>query len=255
MFHVAVTRNPCYTFYEVKHMTNTSTYKNTNELKDFIRIRRAVKNISSTKLSEKLGKNRAYVSQIENGHNKKPDYTTLMKMFRILGLPEEEIKPALKHFNISPSLEEEIEMHWEEEQERKIEEENQEAQNNPDYVPQEVIDYIEEEQNHEEILIDRIDRISYNLKSALDTGYYGFNIAEGLYNCTEAMKSKKEFFLFFAHFFKDISPYNLDEKALLRVLNTLIEEENRINEETIAFGKPRLREKIRSLDTSDDIWI
>ncbi|PRR92880.1 helix-turn-helix domain-containing protein [Bacillus sp. NMCN1] len=223
-------------------------------LGQFLKVKRAYLNISSSELSRTLGKNRSYVSQIENGYNKKPDYITMRKMFRILGLPEEEIKPALKHFNISPSLEEEIEMHWEEEQERKIEEESQEAQNNPDYVPQKVLDYIEEQKSHEEIVVDKIDRISDNLKSALDLGYYGFNIAEGLYNCTEAMKSKKEFFLFFAHFFEDISPYNLDEKALLRVLNTLIEEENRINEEMIAFGKPRLREKIRSLNTSDDLW-
>ncbi len=83
------------------------------DLKDFIRIQRAVKNISSTKLSEKLGKNRAYVSQIENGHNKKPDYTTLMKMFHILGVPEDEIEITLEQFNIIPTLEEQREMNSE----------------------------------------------------------------------------------------------------------------------------------------------
>ncbi|WP_342502661.1 helix-turn-helix transcriptional regulator [Bacillus sp. FSL K6-3200] len=234
---------------------NKSKIEFEGTLGEFVRFHRRNKKISSLTLSKEVGKSRAYVNHIENNRTKRPDYNTIKKIFLKIGINEKDVNAYLSYFNVIPnSRKEKSEMHWEEEQERKIEEENQEAQNNPDYVPQKVLDYIEEQKNHEEIVIDKIDRISDNLKSALDLGYYGFNIAEGLYNCTEAMKSKKEFFLFFAHFFKDISPYNLDEKALLRVLNTLIEEENRINEEMIAFGKPRLREKIRSLDTSDDIW-
>lgn len=83
------------------------------KLKDFIRIQRAVMNISSSGLSRTLGKNRSYVSQIENGYNKKPEYLTMKKMFGLLGVPEDEIEITLEQFNIIPTLEEQREMNSE----------------------------------------------------------------------------------------------------------------------------------------------
>ncbi|KIL32033.1 helix-turn-helix transcriptional regulator [Bacillus subtilis] len=70
---------------------NQLNFKNLDELKDFIRIQRAYNKIASTKLSEMLGKNRAYISQIENGHNKNPEYETMFNMLKIFGVDEEEI--------------------------------------------------------------------------------------------------------------------------------------------------------------------
>ncbi|WP_242730177.1 helix-turn-helix domain-containing protein [Bacillus altitudinis] len=87
--------------------------KSNRELKDFIRIKRAVMNISSSDLSRTLGKNRSYVSQIENGYNKKPEYLTMKKMFGHLGLAEDEIEITLRHFNIIPTLEEQMQMNSE----------------------------------------------------------------------------------------------------------------------------------------------
>mgnify|MGYP002376618846 CR=1 FL=1 len=75
-------------------------FKNLDELKDFIRVQRAYNKISSVKLSEMLGKNRAYISQIENGHNKNPEYETLFNMFKIFGINGEEIDNVLGNYGV-----------------------------------------------------------------------------------------------------------------------------------------------------------
>lgn len=79
---------------------NQLNFKNLDELKDFIRIQRAYNKIASTKLSEMLGKNRAYISQIENGHNKNPEYETMFNMLKIFGVDEEEIDNVLGNYGI-----------------------------------------------------------------------------------------------------------------------------------------------------------
>ncbi|XYR59826.1 helix-turn-helix transcriptional regulator [Bacillus amyloliquefaciens] len=79
---------------------NQLNFKNLDELKDYIRVMRAYKNISSTKLSEMIGKNRAYISQIENGHNKNPEYETMFNMLKIFGVDEEEIDNVLGNYGI-----------------------------------------------------------------------------------------------------------------------------------------------------------
>ncbi|WP_390860093.1 hypothetical protein [Bacillus cabrialesii] len=75
----------------------------------------------------------------------------------------------------------------------------------------------------------------------------GYQIIDGLNRNIRSSFDDKNLYRFLAYFFNlDIS--RLDEKGLLRVLNILIEETNRINKEKIAFGEPKKIEPIKSLD-------
>ncbi|MFD1675966.1 helix-turn-helix domain-containing protein [Alicyclobacillus fodiniaquatilis] len=77
--------------------------------------------ISSRQLSSKVGKASAYVSQLERGFIRNPDYDTCCKILEQLGINEDQIDIVLEHFGIvSPQiLEQQIqwsERHSEEEE-------------------------------------------------------------------------------------------------------------------------------------------
>ncbi|ARV47435.1 hypothetical protein BCV50_02205 [Bacillus subtilis] len=239
-------------FHEVSSLDINKFYFD-GDLKDFIRTRRAFKNISSTKLSEMIGKNRAYISQIENGHNKNPDYETMYKVFQILGVNENDIEPQLYYFNvISPErLRYEEENHGSEmdkpeeyylamAEEFKNRQYEEDARRQPDADSAALL--------QEEMTNELIKFISKRLKKMEnDPSGRGYQIIDGLNRNIRSSFDDKNLYRFLAFFFNlDIS--RLDEKGLLRVLNTLIEETNRINKEKIAFGEPKIIEPIKSLD-------
>ncbi|MGG3103631.1 hypothetical protein SRCM101294_00087 [Bacillus amyloliquefaciens] len=222
------------------------------DLKDYIRVMRAYKNISSTKLSEMIGKNRAYISQIENGHNKNPEYETLYKIFKILGVKEENIESYLYHFNIlSPELlkhEEEIFIaRTENKDEHYYEAMAELEENNEDFISEARANY-----NGNDLMEDMskayISEINEVLKVIFDEpSGKGFGIVQGLNKLTGSMTKNKLLYNFTSLILnKDLSL--LDESGMIRVLNVLIEELNRREQETTAFGKPRFIEPVRSLN-------
>jgi transcriptional regulator with XRE-family HTH domain len=77
-------------------MEENRTFGNT--LKTF---REAAK-IGSKQLSRMVDKSEAYVSQVENGRNKNPDYETAFKLMECLGHPKHEIKDFLEFYDIRP---------------------------------------------------------------------------------------------------------------------------------------------------------
>ncbi|PAC78499.1 hypothetical protein CHI11_06305 [Bacillus velezensis] len=239
-------------FHEVSNLDINKFYFD-GDLKDFIRTRRAFKNISSTKLSEMIGKNRAYISQIENGHNKNPDYETMYKIFQILGVDENDIEPQLYHFNvISPERlryeEENFETEMDKPEEyylamaeeftRRLDEEDTITKQDADSAA-----LLREDMTNEHIKL-----ISKRLeKMGDDPSGRGYQIIDGLDRNIRSSFNDKNLYRFLACFFNlDIS--RLDEKGLLRILNTLIEETNRINKEKIAFGEPKIIPYIKSLN-------
>lgn len=79
-----------------------------NELK---RIRKSV-GISSKVLSQRVNKAVTYVSQLERGLIKKPDFHTCLQILIELGFKEEEAKKTLNFFDIKSPEQEKAELDW-----------------------------------------------------------------------------------------------------------------------------------------------
>ena len=77
-------------------MDNNIKIDEENKLGSVVKYYRKKKKINSQELSKSLGKSGAYISQIENGHNKNPDYNTLLELFRKLGIAEENLEMYLE---------------------------------------------------------------------------------------------------------------------------------------------------------------
>lgn len=67
---------------------------------EYLKFVRESKKMNSTTLSKLVGKSNAYVSHLEKGRYNKPDYETLYKILKILGIGEEKIEDYLLHFGI-----------------------------------------------------------------------------------------------------------------------------------------------------------
>ncbi|MGK4040905.1 helix-turn-helix transcriptional regulator [Heyndrickxia oleronia] len=69
----------------------------------YIKALRKVRRMNSTKLSKLIGKSSAYISHLENGRYKNPDYETACRILKLLGVSEEEIEPQLRKFHLYTS--------------------------------------------------------------------------------------------------------------------------------------------------------
>jgi transcriptional regulator with XRE-family HTH domain len=70
---------------------------------DFIKNKRKQLNIGSRELSRLVNKGSSYISQVENGRNKKPSYFISYSILQALEMSEEEINSVLKRFEIEPT--------------------------------------------------------------------------------------------------------------------------------------------------------
>lgn len=77
-------------------MKENRTFGNT------LRTFREAVDIGSKQLSRMVNKSEAYVSQVENGRNKNPEYETAFKLMECLGHPKQDIKDFLEFYNIRP---------------------------------------------------------------------------------------------------------------------------------------------------------
>ncbi|MFS1518545.1 helix-turn-helix domain-containing protein [Bacillus sp. SCS-151] len=68
-----------------------------------IKKHRKRKGINSKKLSVSIGKSDSYVSHLENGRNKNPDYKTLEKILEIIEVPKVEREGILRVIELRES--------------------------------------------------------------------------------------------------------------------------------------------------------
>lgn len=232
-------------------------------LGEFIKEYREASKISSRELAKLVGKSSAYVSQIENGRNKNPDYNVLFNIFKTIGVqldriedyldsfgfmsPEREramIQEALYKQNMSMEEYEEIQKHEEEFWQNY----DEERANDPDYQIQKAIDELNNNNSEpsntssdgndllKDIVKGDINRINQQLYDiAFDQKGKGFNFVRNIGSTINDMSKNKLLFSFMLKFFdNDLSV--LDEKGMLNVINTLFEEMNRCTREKSAWG-------------------
>lgn len=70
---------------------------------DYVKQLRETNGIGSRELSRSINKASAYVSQLERGLIKKPDYDTTKSILEILGVNSEEIESVLQLYKICPN--------------------------------------------------------------------------------------------------------------------------------------------------------
>lgn len=218
---------------------------------DYIKFWRKRKNINSIELSKKIGKSDAYISHIENGRNKKPDYHALYEAFKVLGIDEEKIEDYLEHFGfISPEREaQEVQMYIDRMENGPSEVELEEWENRAEF---EKGKYKSDNSWTADALLEDI--IEENIKSINNVFKKvtehdisnGYELIVGISKSFDAMSKNIILYNFMVKFFSE-NLSSLDNKGLIKVLNTFYEELNRIDRENNAFGKPRQRQLINKL--------
>ncbi|MGG3623841.1 helix-turn-helix transcriptional regulator [Bacillus gobiensis] len=228
---------------------------------EFIKLHRKARRINSIELSKSIGKSDAYISHIENGRNKKPDYATLFEIFKKIGIDEKKIEDYLEHFFIfspereahdmemaiarasEPPTDEEIAF-WEEQERQflldeeaqyeKFQKKSNSNSQNGNYL---VEDIIKEDIISINSVLDSI--TEHDLSNA-------FDLIKGISNSFDEMSTNITLYKFLIKFFSERLS-SLDNEGMIKVLNVLYEELNRIDREKTAFGKPKQRKLIKQL--------
>ncbi|MCR1833170.1 helix-turn-helix domain-containing protein [Oceanobacillus caeni] len=216
---------------------------------EFIKLHRKKQKISARDLSRELGKGDAYISQIENGRNKNPDYDVVYSIFQKVGIDEDKIEDYLESFNyLSPEREQDLidkQMHRYEmtaEEFKQYEESEREIRNsNPEYFINTGDGLLKE------IINGRLNKINSILKDvSVEKSGEGFNLVKNLENTLNNMQNNKRLYLFIQKLF-DNNLSLLDEDSFVRILNTLYDEMNKAEEENASWGKPNIKQKINKL--------
>lgn len=194
---------------------------------EFVKNMRKRVNISSKKLSKMLDKGAAYISQIENGRNKNPDYDTAHKMMQILNFKEEQIEDILYKFGIkSPKKikeEQEIDDYWlQVEMERA-----QDTQYQEHLLQMQIEQYDQQQEWLKNVEIDLQNKnkdiqkeLSYYIHRNLDTFT---EVINNFHTMIMSMsKNKEDYDLFISMFKKDLTLLNNDGKK--RIIETIAEE-------------------------------
>lgn len=233
-------------------------------LGDYVRLHRKSKKINSKQLSLSVGKSDSYVSHLENGRNKNPDYSTLYEIFKRLGIAEEKIEDFLYYFHIlsperiaheeklalaamEPPTEEDLK-HMEEQAEYYYQ-----LQKEEDRLQQVAFEQkmFEESNNGNPLLEDMLDenikRINKVLTDMIEYDFENsFGLVEGLGKTLDDVSTNKPLYKFLIRLFSERIT-SLDTEGLTKVVNALYEELNRVDRENTAFGKPRQRTLIDKL--------
>ncbi|WP_419893618.1 helix-turn-helix domain-containing protein [Oceanobacillus kimchii] len=238
---------------------------------DFIREYRKASKISSRELAKLVGKSSGYVSQVESGRNKNPDYNVLFNIFKTIGVPNDRIENYLDSFGfVSPEREElliqdaihrqnmsieeyeEMQRHEDEFWERHSDE-----MNDPNYLTAKTIEEMEgsEQDNNrsassdgtqllKEIFNSDINRINSSLsRIAFDNSAKDFKFIRNLESILSTMTKDSNMYKFLLLFF-DNNLDLLDEEGMVKVINTLYKELNRYQKEA-PWGIPPTKEKLK----------
>lgn len=148
--------------------------------------------IASKELSQQVGKAVTYVSQLERGLIKKPDYSTSYELLKRLEIDEEKINGFLDYFGIKSPEQEQAEMEWAIKQ-------AEDAYN---------FDWIEKEKHH---LKQKNERLHAALNILIDKD---ISAAEKLINHIEALTLDKIKFDFLTSLFEyDYSRIKQEDRA------------------------------------------
>jgi transcriptional regulator with XRE-family HTH domain len=231
-------------------------------LGSFIKFWRKAKKINSKELSNEIGKSDSYISHLENDRYKNPDYETMYKVFKKIGIKEEKIEDYLFHFNIiSPDREA-----WEEERaiiamQPPTEEDWKHTEDEAEfYNQQEKIEILNQDINRvyknytnnsdefiDDILSENIKSITYILHNMVEHDLSNaYELILGLSKVFDDVSTNGHLYKFMIKFFSH-KVTSLDEKGMVKIINTLYEELNRVDREKNTFGKPLQRNFINSL--------
>jgi transcriptional regulator with XRE-family HTH domain len=195
-----------------------------NNLGRDVKALRTKRGIGSRELSRLVGKAETYISQLERGLIKTPDYNTAFEIMKHLGQTEDQIEDFLLNFYLIKSPERiEAEEAWD-----KQEEEN--AQD-PDYQQNLLESQIERYAQEMEWLDNKekeMHKKNEEIKDAL-TFFIGrnpdtfFDVIEHFNTMVKSMKKNEEDYQFFTKLFKrDITKFS--EEGKKRIIETIAEE-------------------------------
>lgn len=159
--------------------------------------------ISTRELSKKVEKGESYVSQIERGLIKNPDYNTAYKLLKLLDVDEKVTESMLNYFGIKSHEQEQAEIEWILQEAEKIES----------------FDWYDNEKT-------RVKSLNKNLYSSLELLIdRNLDTAEKIISNIEKLTWNKECFNFLFHLHKyDYSSLSsLDRKELIGIIKNFIE--------------------------------
>lgn len=225
-------------------MTDKYYLNYSGSIGDFIKEHRKAKKINSVDLSKELGKSVAYISQIEHGHNKKPDFNTLYEIFKRIGIEEDRIEDYLESFGFMTPEREQARIQEQIGRQNMSIEEYEELQKQEDeYFRKHHQMFNNGDDLLKEIFNSDINRINLILsRIAFNNTKEGFNFVRNLENTFSNMTKDNNLYKFLLLLFDDNLDI-LDEKGILNVINTLYEEINRCQRESPWGISPTMKPK------------
>lgn len=209
-----------------------------------------------------VGKSDSYISHVENGRYKTPDYSTMCEVFKVLGIEEEKIEDYLYYFHIlSPEREEFEEQLAIEAAQRASEplseEELEHMQDEADYYEEmERREYKKAvnnsfDHNADELFVDILDENIKSISNVLSNLSNhnindGYELILGISKTLDEISTNPTLYNFVIKLFSE-KLHSLDNDGLTKVLNTVYKELNRVDAERTKFGKPKQRPLIKSL--------
>lgn len=201
-------------------------------LGNFLKLLRKTKGINSIELSNSVGKSNAYVSQIENSHNQKPEYGIMCDILRKLDVEEDKIEEYLAHFGLFPAEKRAIkEYEYRKRMEEEMIQREIELQDDPDYHEaklQHDIDRFESEMEWLETLEDELKRKNEEIGKELDY-FIGRNldtfqhVIDNLHSLIKSIsKSREDYNLFTNMFKRDLIDLPPESKKI--IIDTIKEE-------------------------------
>lgn len=202
-------------------------------LGDFIKQNRKANKINSVDLSKELGKSVAYISQIEHGHNKKPDFDNLYEIFKRIGIDENKIEDYLEHFGFMTPEREEAKIQEEIERQNISSEEYEQIQKQErDFLDNHEINISNDDDLLRDIFNSDINRINSTLSRIVyNNNKEGFKFIRNLESILSNMTNDNNLYQFLL-LFSDNDLDVLDEKGMIKVINILHEEMNRSQKES-----------------------
>ncbi|MCA1027313.1 helix-turn-helix domain-containing protein [Cytobacillus kochii] len=197
-----------------------------NSFADFLKISRKKSGISSKNLARKVNKGDAYVSQIENGRNKNPDYVTAYKLLKAIGIDEANIEDILLQYKIfSPNKLTEEELAEESYITEKL-------MNDPSYQHEQTERQIEWLESVEKSIDKQAEEIKNELMLFANINIDKFQlVTSNLNKLILSMSTEHENYLFFTNLFsKDLTELNEEsKKKIIRIIGEEIKKSRKEN--------------------------
>jgi transcriptional regulator with XRE-family HTH domain len=211
---------------------------NMSEFGDHVKSLRTQKGIGSRELSRNVGKAETYISQLERGLIKEPEYKTAFEIMKNLGYKEEKIENILfEHFYIKSPIRIEAEDAWAKQEEENLQD--------PDYQQHLLERQIEAHEREIEWLASKeeeldkknseiYEELSFFIHKNVDTFQ---TVIDNLHSIVLSISKNYEDYHFFTQLFKrNIAEFSEESKK--RILQTIKEEFEVTIKNNGGWGKP-----------------